>query len=420
MKHKKDILFLCQFFYPEYISSATLPYDTAKVLCQEGFGVDVLCGYPKEYNNGEKVALKENHEGIEIRRLRYMQIKRSNILGRLINYFSFTASVLTQFFRIRQYESVIVYSNPPILPLVASLAHKVFGTKIIFVSYDIYPEIAIKTNTISENSVISKAMNLINHSLYKNLTKVVALSHDMKKYLLENRVDLKEDQVTVIPNWYEDKPVKKSRKSYENPLFNEIKAKDRLVVSYFGNMGTAQDLDTLIEAMKRLKNDPNIVFMFAGHGNKLPKLKQTIRQEEIKNAYIFDFLHGDDFQDALTISDSFVVTLNDELTGLAVPSKTYSYLAARKPVISIMSKETDISKDLVENKAGYSIEVGDVRRLVSAIQDLGKYPEMRKVMGENAYKIFKQKYTTNISMEKYVDMMIEVMEEIECSKIKRY
>jgi hypothetical protein len=47
---KKDILFLCQFFYPEYNSSATLPFDTAKYLANNGFTVDALCGYPKEYN----------------------------------------------------------------------------------------------------------------------------------------------------------------------------------------------------------------------------------------------------------------------------------------------------------------------------------------------------------------------------------
>ena len=36
LKHKKDILFLCQFFYPEYISSAQLPYDTVRALKNEG------------------------------------------------------------------------------------------------------------------------------------------------------------------------------------------------------------------------------------------------------------------------------------------------------------------------------------------------------------------------------------------------
>ena len=31
---KKDILFLCQFFYPEYISSAKLPFDLANALVE--------------------------------------------------------------------------------------------------------------------------------------------------------------------------------------------------------------------------------------------------------------------------------------------------------------------------------------------------------------------------------------------------
>ena len=53
MKKNKDILFLLQFFYPEYISSATLPFDTATKLAEEGFSVDVLCGYPHEYTDEE-------------------------------------------------------------------------------------------------------------------------------------------------------------------------------------------------------------------------------------------------------------------------------------------------------------------------------------------------------------------------------
>jgi hypothetical protein len=84
MRNRKDILFLCQFFYPEYISSATLPFDTAKALSEAGFSVGVLCGYPKEYNNTKEVKKNENHEGIEIKRLNYDQLKRSNFLGRLI------------------------------------------------------------------------------------------------------------------------------------------------------------------------------------------------------------------------------------------------------------------------------------------------------------------------------------------------
>ena len=52
---KRDILFLCQFFYPEYNSSATLPFDTASYLAQNGYSVGALCGYPREYNTSGEV-----------------------------------------------------------------------------------------------------------------------------------------------------------------------------------------------------------------------------------------------------------------------------------------------------------------------------------------------------------------------------
>ena len=94
MQLKKDVLFLCQFFYPEYISSATLPFDTAKALVEAGFSVGVMCGYPKEYCIGNnEVLFEEDHKGIKIKRLKYLQVARNNIAGRLINYFSFTFSV---------------------------------------------------------------------------------------------------------------------------------------------------------------------------------------------------------------------------------------------------------------------------------------------------------------------------------------
>lgn len=411
MKKKKDILFLCQFFYPEYISSATLPYDTAKALSQEGFSVGVLCGYPKEYNDSKNVLLKENHDGIEIRRLKYLQMKRSNFFGRLINYFSFTASVLTRFFSIRNYKTIIVYSNPPILPMIATLASKVFGIKMIFVSYDIYPEIAIRTNTISESSVISKTMRFINRSLYKNVTKVVALSYDMKSFLIRHRSQLNENQIVVIPNWFKDKKILNTEESYKNMLFKDVKAKEKLVISYFGNMGIAQDLNTLIEAIKQFKNDEDVVFVFAGHGNKLPYLNDVVDKAGLKNVIIYEFLHGEDFQDALNISDVFVVSLEKGLTGLAVPSKTYSYMMAGKPVIAIMDADSDISKDLIENNAGFAIEVGEVENLVNAIKELKKDQQLRKEMGLNIRRVFEEKYTTEKATSKYVDMIKGVLEE---------
>ena len=117
---KKDILFLCQFFYPEYVSSATLPYDTALALKKAGFSVDALCGYPKEYATEDKIPKKEIVDGMHIHRLKYLQLGRKGFVSRLINYFSFTLMVMLHLLKMARYKAVVVYSNPPILPWVAS------------------------------------------------------------------------------------------------------------------------------------------------------------------------------------------------------------------------------------------------------------------------------------------------------------
>lgn len=43
---EKKILILCQYFYPEYVSSATLPTQLAEDLIANHINVDVMCGWP--------------------------------------------------------------------------------------------------------------------------------------------------------------------------------------------------------------------------------------------------------------------------------------------------------------------------------------------------------------------------------------
>ncbi|WP_019377587.1 glycosyltransferase family 4 protein [Virgibacillus halodenitrificans] len=411
MNKKKDVLFLCQYFYPEYVSSATLPFDTAEALKKAGFSVGALSGYPKEYNLNEEVPLREIYKGVEIRRLKYMQLKRSNIIGRLINYFSFTFSVALRINELRKYRVVIVYSNPPVLPLVAAIASRLFNTKFVFVSYDIYPEMAHITNSISEDSIISKMMKIVNKSVFKHVNKVVALSNEMKKYLLNHRSKLSEEQIEVIPNWYEDKGIIDAKSPLKNKMFRSIKEDDNLIVSYFGNMGICQDLDTLVDAIRQFKGDSKVQFLFAGHGYKMETLKKIVEKEKLDNVTIFDFLHGHDFQDALNISDCFIVSLAKGLTGLAVPSKTYSYMMAGKPVIAIMGKDSDIAKDLTENNAGYAVEVGESLKLVNAIKELRDDKEKCESMGENCRDIFLKQYTKEHCTKQYVNMMQKILED---------
>ena len=403
MRKKKDILFLCQFFYPEYISSAQLPFDTVLALKEAGFSVGALCGYPQEYLDGSNIPVREEVDSISIHRLKYIQLDRKGFLGRIVNYFSFTFMVLLHLFEIAQYKAVVVYSNPPILPWIASWARVLFGTKLIFVSYDLYPEVATVTNTLREGHLICRLMNHINKCVYRRADKVVALSSEQREYILNSR-EAKEEQVTVIPNWYHDEGIQPRNR--ENNRFRDTVG-DRFVVSYFGNMGTMQDMKTILGAIRELQGDDDVFFLFAGHGNKLQKLKKIAEEERLKNIAIFQFLHGQDFRDALAVSDCALVSLEKGATGLCVPSKTYSYMMQGIPLLAIMD-ECDIVRD-IESGAGFWVRNGEARELAQAIRKLRDDPQKCQAMREQCRRLYLEKYTTEKNTGKYVSLFRQLL-----------
>ena len=89
----KSILFLCQYFYPEKISSGVLPFELAEYLAGKGYKINALVGYPKEYNDIKNVPTKEVINGVKIQRVRYIQSNRSNFFGRIINYIGLCLSI---------------------------------------------------------------------------------------------------------------------------------------------------------------------------------------------------------------------------------------------------------------------------------------------------------------------------------------
>lgn len=401
---KKDILFACQFFYPEYISSAQLPFDTAKALKAAGYSVDVLCGYPREYLDGDNIPVEENVEGIHIRRLKYIQLDRSGFLGRIVNYFSFTFMVLLNLPRLRNYRAIVVYSNPPILPWIVSWAKALFDTKLVFVAYDLYPEVATVTKTLGEGNPICRLMNHINRCICRRADRIVALSSEMKAYILTHR-DYPENAVKIIPNWYADHgPMAPDR---ENNPFRQV-TKDRFTVSYFGNMGTMQDMQTILQAVRELRNE-DVFFLFAGHGNKMEALRDTVQAEGIDNIKIYPFLHGQDFQNALAISDCALVTLVQGATGLCVPSKTYSYMMRGIPLLAVMD-EGDIVSD-IESGAGRWVRNGEGSLLAWHIREMKTDPETVSRMRMVCRKLYETKYTEEICTSQYVTLFRELLEQ---------
>lgn len=392
---KKDILFLCQYFYPEYVTSALLPYQTAQELVRSGFTVDVLCGYPREYHsdNGKSVSKKEKVDGITIRRVKYLQLNRVNSLFRLINYFSFVFSCFMKIFSFRHYRLIYVYSNPPILPLLTVLTNYLFKVQFIFVAYDIYPDIAIKTGVLENRSLISRLTEAINKRIYKRCSEIVALSTEMKEYLVAEK-KVQPSKIRVIPNWTTEE---------ESVIPNSIET-DEVVISYLGNMGIPQDFDMLerIISDKSIRSLP-IHFIFAGHGSRKEKLRKFVTCQKLKNVTIYDYLQGDEYKAVLDKSDYHLLSLKKELNGLAVPSKFYSYINNGKPIIALVHEQSDIARDIQEYNLGFSITIDDMSEIKKIFKVISEKKIKHNVL-ENRHLFEKQ-----VQLKKYVDMTQEVL-----------
>ena len=384
---------LCQFFYPDKVSSAVLPFELAEHLAIN-HNITVVCGMPRESDVKKNVKKKEIIKNIKIKRCNYIQFDKDKFIGRILNYFSFVVAVLLKLKNFWKKDVCIVYSNPPLLALLPSILKKICGFKLIYVVYDVYPDVAINFNKIREKSIIAKMFNRINRFVFKHCDKIVVLSSEMKEYFVNNK-NVEEGKIEIIANWYE---LKKEYKPYK-PNNSKIK------ILYGGNMGVCQDMDTLLVAAKKLKDNNKIEFIFAGTGSKVSYIKKYISDNEMSNCIFYDFLPKEKYEFLMDTADLYVVSLENEARGLGSPSKVYCYYAMGRPVLAIMPEYTDVVNDVNEYDCGYVIKPKDVESLIKVLVNINKQMLVKK--GCNARSIYLDKYTAIINVKKYEQFIQE-------------
>lgn len=389
----KEILFVCQFFYPEDISSGILPFELASELVKSGYRVKALVGFPKEYTYRKNIKSREIVNGINIKRIRYLTLKKNRLLNRLLNYCSFCISVIIHFNFFKNVDYCISYTNPPFLPPIIALLSRLYKFKYIFEIYDLYPDTAIRADTIPKDSLTAKIFNYLTNFALKKSWKIIVLSNECKNYLIRTK-SVNEKKIKVIPNWYKKQPV--IEKNYP---------KQKLKILYGGNMGIMQDMDTIYNMLISMKNDNRFEFIFAGHGVKKEVLKKLIINYQLKNCIIYDFLPKKEYDSLMNEIDLALLSLEKFAVGLGSPSKLYGYLAKGIPVIAIISSETDIAKDIREYHSGIQIENGNSNILRKSLINLYNNQDLIKEMDDQSKKLFDDKYDINCVKEKYLSLL---------------
>ena len=99
-----------------------------------------------------------------------------------------------------------------------------------------------------------------------------------------------------------------------------------------------------------------------------------------------------------------MVTLNQAMDQLTVPSKLYPAMAAGQAIIALFSENTDISDIVKENNAGIVVEQGDHENFVREISRLSNNEYLLKEMKNNSRVAVSSKYSRKISVRKYLDL----------------
>ena len=120
-----------------------------------------------------------------------------------------------------------------------------------------------------------------------------------------------------------------------------------------------------------------------------------------------EFLHGQDYRDALEISGAALISLEAGTTGLCVPSKTYSYMMEGIPLLAIMDR-CDIVAD-IESGAGKAFHNGESDRLAREIRAMRDDPQALQAMGDRCRKLYLEKYTPEVCLPQYVALFRELL-----------
>lgn len=293
---------------------------------------------------------------------------KSNLLRRALGFgaFSVVAGVCTLFAGgIHRRPSAIISMSPPLtLGLTGWLASRIRRCPSIFNIQDVFPDAAVETGAITNSRIIAVARWLERVSYHRS-DAVVVLSEDLRANVVAKIAPRHVPKIHVIPNFVDvERIIPMDRMTAYR---TELGIGSEQVVMYAGNVGYSQSLGMLIHAARQL---PNISFVINGDGAARADLEREARGAG--NVHFAGYQPRERVAEVLASADLHVVPLRTGLGAVSVPSKTYSILAAARPVVAAIDEGTEVTRILAASGAGISVPPDDPDAFTLAIETMLK------------------------------------------------
>ena len=294
------VLIVSQYFWPESFRIN----DLAVSLQRRGHQVHVLTGKPN-YPQGKIYkgynlfgSTKENYKGVKVYRVPLFPRGNGSGYRLALNYLSYVFfSCIYILLHPQKYDVTLTFAISPITQVYAALLHKrLHGSKSLLWVQDLWPESVSSAGNINSKAVMKLLTKMVKH-IYKRTDKVLVQSEAFIPSVQDKGVT--KEQLRYLPNWAEDlfSELKNTEmKKYQDSIPEGFK------VMFAGNIGEAQDFNSIIKAANITKEFPEIKWVILGDGRKmrekeilynnaLPQSNQEIIRTWIKVLHVSSFFY---------------------------------------------------------------------------------------------------------------------------------
>jgi glycosyltransferase involved in cell wall biosynthesis len=286
-----ELLKLCIFtnhFFPENFKVNDIAFEFAK-RNHEITVITAIPDYPKgKYYKGYSLfkRRKEVVDGVKIIRLPIIPRGKGKSINLVFNYISYFCSVFlyTLFHLNDKYDAIFVHLTSPFyIGLPAVLIKRKQHIPLIFWVLDLWPESLVAAGGITNKSILQFQMKLVNY-VYDNCDRILIGSKGFKESICE-KGDYA-DKLHYFPNWAESI---KSGSDIDIKIFTCF-AENDFVILFSGNIGEAQNFDSIIDAIDQLRKKVALKFIILGDGRKKEDLENRVIEMGLSDTVFFLWL----------------------------------------------------------------------------------------------------------------------------------
>ncbi len=397
------ILFVNRFFYPDESATSRMVTSLAILLVKRGLEVHVVAS-DMHHDRPQREPAYSMVEGVSVHRVGTTALGRARLARRLIDYWTFHTRAA---WRVRALvepgDVVVAGTDPPMLSVSVMLA--LWRTRGVLVNwlFDLFPEAAIELGVLGRDRLSTRALLWLRDRSLKRARWNVAPMPRMAEFLAARGVPA--HSLTVIRHWSDGNAIAPVEPA-DNPLRREWGLDDRFVVGYSGNFGRVHEFHTILGAMERLRDRPDITFLFVGAGHRRAWFVDEVRRRGLDNVMMKPLQPRERLAESLSVADVHLVSLLPHLEACSVPSKLYGILAAGRPVLFVGDTDGEVARTIREADCGIAVAIGDVDGLTAAIDRLAAFLPRRRAMSWRARKAFETEFSEMAGADNWHHLLI--------------